>query len=151
MGFECDGKEFHDEYRDEWRDGMILAEAAVDTIYRFRGKDLFSFLEDCVYAIFQNDPWLFNDRYPHFCERLATASTIEHFVMKKDYGAQGEDDVINLVLVDENGKVNDRMMLHTIRRSRDGHGHWKSLAKFAFLHEGKSLDEVIAIYKSQEL
>jgi len=150
VGFECDGKEFHDDYRDEWRDGMILEAGGVDIIYRFRGKDIFSFLEDCIYVVFENDPWLFSDRYPHFFEKLVHRSTIEHFSVKKEYGSQGEDDIINVVFVDDNGKTNAGMFLHTIRRSNDFDGHWRSLARFASPHGGKTLDEVINIYKEQK-
>lgn len=35
IGFECDGKDFHDEYRDEWRDRFILHTGEIETIYRF--------------------------------------------------------------------------------------------------------------------
>jgi len=38
--FECDGKEFHDAFRDEWRDAMILGAGEADIIYRLRGSTL---------------------------------------------------------------------------------------------------------------
>src|SRR5689334_10635520 len=37
IGFECDGKEYHDAFRDEWRDALILHTKEIETIYRFRG------------------------------------------------------------------------------------------------------------------
>ncbi len=44
IGFECDGKEFHDNdvgcsARDRWRDALILETGAVEVIYRFPGKE----------------------------------------------------------------------------------------------------------------
>lgn len=47
-GLECDGAEFHDSDRDEWRDAMILATGEVDAIFRFQGKDLVYRATDCV-------------------------------------------------------------------------------------------------------
>ena len=37
IGIECDGREFHDSFRDEIRDAVILGEGHLDTMYRFTG------------------------------------------------------------------------------------------------------------------
>ena len=62
IGFECDGKEFDDASRDEWRDSLILGERHVDSIYRFRGCDLICHIEDLLYAVSKYDPKLFSQR-----------------------------------------------------------------------------------------
>ena len=36
--FECDGKEYHNAGRDEWRDALILGSSDIDYVYRFRGS-----------------------------------------------------------------------------------------------------------------
>lgn len=62
VAFECDGKDFHNEARDEWRDAMILGSGEVDIIYRFRGSDLMYHMEDIIYAVAQWEPELFSQR-----------------------------------------------------------------------------------------
>jgi len=56
VAVECDGKDYHDEGRDEWRDAMVLGAEAVDVIYRFRGSDLTYHLNDCLFLISQWEP-----------------------------------------------------------------------------------------------
>lgn len=62
VGIECDGREFHDESRDEWRDAMILGENHVDSIYRLRGSDINYHIEDVLYLILSLEPTLFSER-----------------------------------------------------------------------------------------
>jgi hypothetical protein len=63
IGLECDGAEFHPStLRDEWRDAMILGDASITSIYRFRGKDVFSSVEDCLFILSAWEPQLFSDR-----------------------------------------------------------------------------------------
>mgnify|MGYP003407632817 FL=1 len=59
VAVECDGKEFHDESRDEWRDGMILGEGAVDAIYRLRGEDINFRLDEVLYVLLRLEPSIF--------------------------------------------------------------------------------------------
>lgn len=72
IGVECDGREFHDEYRDEWRDALILASGAIDIIYRFRGADLTYHIEDLLYLMSGADPSFFSDRGRTNLEKLAS-------------------------------------------------------------------------------
>src|SRR5690348_13829612 len=51
IGVECDGADFHDESRDEWRDALIIGSRQIDGIFRFRGCDLHWRLDDCLFAI----------------------------------------------------------------------------------------------------
>jgi len=60
--FEADGKEYHDEHRDEWRDAMIMGTGKVDEIYRIRGSDLIYKLDDLFYVLSVLSPQLFNER-----------------------------------------------------------------------------------------
>lgn len=62
MAVECDGRDFHDEYRDEWRDALILGAGAVDVIYRLRGCDLTYHVEDLLYLMSRFDPYFFSER-----------------------------------------------------------------------------------------
>lgn len=62
IGLECDGEEYHCFSRDEWRDAMILDSGIVAAIYRFRGKDIFSRIEDCLFILSIWEPQLFLER-----------------------------------------------------------------------------------------
>jgi hypothetical protein len=61
VGVELDGEEFHNGFRDECRDAMILGEGHGDVIYRFRGKDIFHNTADMLYFMSLCDPWMFRD------------------------------------------------------------------------------------------
>ena len=62
IGFECDGKEFHEEGHDEWRDAMILGADKADTMYRLRGSDITYHINDVLYALSQWSPTIFSQR-----------------------------------------------------------------------------------------
>lgn len=62
IGIECDGKEFHDDSRDEWRDAMILGEGHLDVIYRLRGGDIRYCIEDVLYLLAELEPSIFGSR-----------------------------------------------------------------------------------------
>jgi hypothetical protein len=63
IAFECDGKEFHpDKLRDECRDALILGGKHVETIYRFRGQDLYYHADDCLLYVAHKDPTFFSER-----------------------------------------------------------------------------------------
>ena len=62
IAFECDGKEFHDESRDEFRDAIIIGDVFVDSIYRLRGSDITYHIEDLIYIISLWNPELFSTR-----------------------------------------------------------------------------------------
>jgi hypothetical protein len=62
VGIECDGKGFHNESRDEWRDAMILGEGHLDVIYRIRGSDLNYYVEDVLYLLAELEPRVFEQR-----------------------------------------------------------------------------------------
>jgi len=72
VGFECDGKDFHNAFRDDWRDAMILGTGAIDLIYRFRGCDLIYHMNDCLYVVSRLDKSLFSQRGFVNLNRLAS-------------------------------------------------------------------------------
>jgi hypothetical protein len=61
VGFECDGKEFHDAERDEWRDAVVLGERHIDVMYRLQGHDIHYNVEACLYLISHWERALFRD------------------------------------------------------------------------------------------
>lgn len=83
-GFECDGKEFHEESRDEWRDAMILGSSNIDEIYRIGGKEITYRIEDVFWAISNWSPWLFNDRQKYNLSRMASEEVIKREIQLED-------------------------------------------------------------------
>jgi len=59
ISFECDGKQFHDRWRDEWRDAITLGEGHVDVVYRLRGHDICFNVSDCLFLISHWEPEMF--------------------------------------------------------------------------------------------
>ncbi len=62
IGFEADGKEYHDWSRDIFRDAIILEKTNIDAIYRITGPDVYYRLETALYIISEVNPSLFSDR-----------------------------------------------------------------------------------------
>lgn len=59
---ECDGRDFHDARRDEWRDVLILGSGHADAVYRFSGGAIVHSLDDCLFVLSVLEPELFDDR-----------------------------------------------------------------------------------------
>lgn len=61
ISIECDGKEFHqDDYYDEWRDSLILVSSNIKSIFRLRGKDIMTEMNNILYFIATKEPAFFN-------------------------------------------------------------------------------------------
>lgn len=77
IGFECDGKEFHNNEvhcsgRDRWRDALILETGIVEVIYRFPGKNLVYNINDCLFILAVYEPQLFSERSLENLKALAS-------------------------------------------------------------------------------
>lgn len=70
IAVECDGEDFHERFKDEFRDAILLGEGHFDTIYHFRGCDIFYWSDDCVWLMSMLDPHLFSQRGHLQLERL---------------------------------------------------------------------------------
>jgi hypothetical protein len=104
IGFECDGSQYHDEHRDEWRDAIVLGSGLVDAIYRLRGKDLRRHLEDCLYLISRWDSGLFDETAIQGLEEVATGAVQSWEepapylrVARYSVGADGREESIQVV------------------------------------------------------
>lgn len=78
MAVECDGKDFHDRYRDEWRDALIFDAGGADVIYRLRGCDLTYHTEDLLYLMARWDSQFFSDRAKLNLNKLAADEVKPH-------------------------------------------------------------------------
>lgn len=59
---ELDGKAYHDQKNDIWRDSFLLGENKVKTIIRIKGKDITYNLNECLYFLSKMFPETFSDR-----------------------------------------------------------------------------------------
>jgi hypothetical protein len=72
IGIKCDGEEFHDKSRDEWRDAAILGDTDVYGMYRINGADIQYHLEDVLYILSIWEPQLFSERGRNILKRIAS-------------------------------------------------------------------------------
>jgi hypothetical protein len=154
IAFECDGKDFHDVERDEWRDALILGEGHVDTIYRLRGTDLVHHAEDCLFVISRLEPKIFSDRGRANLEMLASISIKESLDRKLDFDknlAKGS----RLMVFDyspESGSFFPPFIciLRETRHIPEGEiSTWESQYIYALENKGLSLDDLMEEYLKQ--
>lgn len=62
VGIECDGRHFHDSYRDLWRDMVLLGDGHLDVMYRFPGTAIVNATCDTLFIMSRLDPKLFHER-----------------------------------------------------------------------------------------
>jgi very-short-patch-repair endonuclease len=149
IAIECDGKEFHkNEYYDEWRDAMILNTSNIQSIFRLRGTDIYTDLQDIIFFIAQKEPDFFNkdliDRLkpsirPEFIDRNENFDcVVKKRVVYDDFGKNGEP-VKRMFEVNwlNIGKSFDRFCYREIL--------------IAYLNPGKSIEELIALKKEKEI
>ena len=77
VGFECDGKDFHEKVRDSIRDRAIIDTGHAERIYRVRGRDICYHLHDALDLIRTRDKLLFSERGHSNIQALATRES-EH-------------------------------------------------------------------------
>jgi hypothetical protein len=143
IGIECDGKEFHNESRDEWRDGMILGEAHVDTIYRLRGADINHRIEDVLLVLCNLEPGLFNSRARAKLRTLASDEALQ-------MSANTEQDVYSALIASESEmgtlRIEARRRIIPLGQRR----FWMTAYKFAVAHNGGNLDDLMATYRANK-
>ena len=147
VAFECDGSEYHNPSRDEWRDAMILGAGAVDVIYRLRGSDLTYHLEDCLFLASQWDPEIFSERGLINLERLAS-DEVRSYKLRKD-------DTMVMIEYRPQSEGIPPFYIFVERRSREiPHGQrafWKHVFDWARKRGGGNLDQLIKEYRSEKL
>lgn len=142
VGIECDGREFHNASRDEWRDAMILGDNHVDVIYRMRGSDITYFIEDLLYLLQKLEPCLFGDRasanLAANCSEDVKRTPVDPTKNVHRVRYQNETDIGYLQL----GST------HRQPQS-DGRFFWMTIYKFAVESGGGDLDKLISDYRKQ--
>ena len=142
IAFECDGREYHNWQRDEWRDAMILGAKAVNCIYRLRGTDLYKHVDDCIFQISQEHPYLFSDRGLINLNILASAEA-------KDQLWRNTPSFLSIVYKDEDGFLNESDVVMIDVRSRLYHDKWCKYFTWAQERGGGKLEELMEAYKHE--
>jgi len=142
VGFECDGKEFHNASRDEWRDAMILGSEELDAIYRLRGADIIHQLDNILFLLSRCETELFSERGRRNLISLAHPEV-------RDFEINPEETNIYVAFGDEEFSPINR--IHLARRHREipagRRQFWQTAYQFAANIGGGSLDAVIAEYR----
>jgi len=74
---ECDGRDYHQAGRDEWRDAMILGEKHAEVIVRLPGNLLYWRIADALFVLAAWEPQLFDERGLVNVNALATDAVKE--------------------------------------------------------------------------
>ena len=146
VGIECDGASFHDEFRDELRDSLILGSGLVDTIWRLPGSAIHNHIHDCLFLISLYDDFLFDDRSRTVFMSQCSESARTH-------SPQSAESI--LLSVDRERLPNRGGFLDLRRRTRSDRyrplrQHWRSLYDFALKHRGIRFSELHAIRLAEQ-
>lgn len=142
VGFECDGKEFHNASRDEWRDAMILGSEGLDAIYRLRGTDIAFQLDNILFLLSRCEKELFSERGRRNLIFLAHPEV-------RDFEILPEKTNLRIAFSDDDFSPINR--IHLERRCRETPAgrqqFWQTAYQFAANIGGGSLDAVIEEYR----
>ena len=138
IAVECDGKDFHEPFRDEFRDAILLGEGHFETVYHFRGCDIVYCPDDCIWLMSVLEPRQFSERGHLQLDHL-------HRLQLARLPCQELTNREHLV-----GFVGETYHFCAFRRNismKSEHNpswpHWKVLHAFAGEHSGASLDELL--------
>lgn len=140
IAVECDGKDFHEGLRDEFRDAILLGENHFDTIYHFRGCDLVYYPYDCIWLISILDGDLFNQRAHLQLDKLRCST----FDVSSEKAEKDESFVFNIDPPTQYFWA-FRRSASLVSKNPTLNYHWKVLYKFACEYPGSSLDELLDI------
>lgn len=143
VGVECDGRDFHNEYRDEWRDAMILGDNHLQAIYRLRGCDITYSIEDILYIMNELEPEYFNDR------AKSNLSVLVSDKVQKIKFSTTEDHYFYHTLTDDGLMKAFDLRVRRNDAENSERKFWISAYNFAQKLGGGSLDDVMKCYAKQ--
>ncbi len=143
IAIECDGEEFHqNEYYDEWRDALILATTNIQSIFRLRGKDIYTDIQNIIYFIAKTEPDFFDQ---DLINRLKPSIRPEFINRDERFDCV----VKKRIVYDDFGKNNNpvkrtiEVTWRNIERSFSRFSFREILISYLYPH--KSIDELIKI------
>lgn len=137
VAVECDGHDFHEPFRDEFRDAILLSEGNLDTVYHFRGCDITYYPIDCIWLMAFLNPRLFSERGRLNLNQLHKLEIVDSLTSSESYmlrGRTGEQPYWFWAF---------RRTIHLKPRVNPHWPHWKVLYEFACAHPGVSLDNLV--------
>lgn len=138
VGIECDGKEFHDFNRDEWRDAILLGEGHVTSIVRFSGASIIGCPLGCLAAFGYWFPSMLSERGLALAEKT-----------QKELGGDDvfcDECIVSCRYLDIDG---ERREFRADRRGTGGREFWQVYYQYACDHGG-DLDELIKRFKNSD-
>lgn len=145
IAFECDGKEFHEESRDEWRDAMILGSSDINEIYRLRGSDLTYHMNDILYIISKYIPHIFSERGLINLGHLASKEALSHSL-------NAYSTIIRVAYISDPPQSVHHIIIERRHKNipKGKRQFWQASYKFALEHGGGQLDNIISNYRSRK-
>ncbi len=140
IGIECDGKEFHDLYRDEWRDAIILGKGQISEIVRIRGADIHYNIEDVLFVLLIWFPNLFSES-----GRINLTFLASDYI-KRDQGSKNDSLSAFTRLLFGDGSVQGSYVTRRNIPTGNKRQFWTRMAEFANKYPYKSVDELIEIH-----
>lgn len=141
VAFECDGKEFHDAYRDEWRDACLLGGKHIPEMIRLRGIDIYRHVQDCLYMVSAWHPWMISERSKVVLSKQAKDETLAAAELDFPCGAW--------VTLDRN-RIGEPIDWIFVRRyGVEGREMWQEYYQFVAQNQGLQLDAIIEKWKAK--
>jgi hypothetical protein len=112
IGFECDGRQYHDWRRDIFRDAVILSETNIEAIYRIEGPDIYYRLETALYILGNHVPLMFSERGMENLSALSECRDDAHV-------HQDEEGIIARYDYEDHNEVIHHRRIHIRSLSRD--------------------------------
>ncbi len=142
IGIECDGAEFHDEFRDELRDSLILGSGIVDTIWRLPGADIHNHVHDCLFLISLYDSFIFDKRTRAVYMSQCSASVRAHSPERTEQILLAVD---SDYLPARCGHIDVRRRTRT-KSFCPPRQHWRHLFEYALKHRDVPFTELHAMH-----
>jgi hypothetical protein len=142
VAVECDGHDFHDPFRDEFRDAILLGEGHIQTIYHFRGCDLTYYPEDCLWLMSIRDSNLFSKQGRLNLNQLHKLGIVYSLTSGESYilrGRVGEQPYFFWAF---------RRSIY-LKSATPNWPHWRTLFRLASKHPGYCLDELVSLRRQR--
>lgn len=140
IGIECDGKEFHEPYRDEWRDAIILGAGHISEIVRIRGADIYYNIIDALYVLLIWFPSFFSE------SGIINLTFLASDYIKRSQGSIKDSLSAFTRLLLEDGSVQGSLVTRRTIPAGGRRQFWTEMAAFANKHPYKSVDELMEIH-----
>ncbi len=146
IGVECDGKDFHDARRDEWRDAMILGDNSdIQGILRFRGVDIKYRINDLLFLTSKIYPLLFSERGKANLKILASNE------VKRDVFSSTET-FLRVRYSDGENENHCLLVEHRHKNIPKGKRQfWQAAYSFAKSNGGGDIDSIVSNYNVGKL